>query len=478
MSQNYLNTQNPTRVTPTNPDYYSSHIFLLYILRNDINQTQANANNEPTYHNTQPHSRQELLSPWIPSPKLLALLHQFNTKILYDHPHIPCCYCSILMFESTTQWITVEPNAQYTLPLAFPEIPIHVNANNTKVAICASCKTKKTRRFPPILSQIPPEIQNVPMYHRKYLSPIRLFCSLGRAVGSNPYTTYRFLKGDISLNASMWLKENNPLLNRYKDLYNIAIPRSTESIPTPLPTATQITPTNSYSSNLPQLVVPNHSFLLETHNEDYRYTNLLAGIIKLDNRNFPISYNDKNLEAMIFPDLFPMGKETSINDLIKCEFIRADLPDPVTEPLLYQLVSTYQIYRCRPELCQGPGTDTNPCKKGFSQPLSITTHVNSSSLRYTYKRLKQQDRWVVLYNPETLLIWQGHINFQYVTTNGFAKYVTKYVTKPEPSELFTVSERDDYLSTNMIHSQRTLPTINSTYLVGLRQSSNSINEIL
>lgn len=188
------------------------------------------------------------------------------------------------------------------------------------------------------------------MYHRKYLLPIRLFCSLGRALGSNPYTTYRFLEGDMSLSknphalqlyfglvgaflesanrsnwfhesllpASMWLKENNPLFNRYKNLYDIAIPRPTESIPTPLPTATQITPTNSYSSNLPQLVVPNHSFPPETHNEDYRYTNLLAGIVEIDKRNFPISYNDKTLEAMLFPDLFPIGKghyEDLINNL-------------------------------------------------------------------------------------------------------------------------------------------------------------------
>lgn len=151
-NQNYLNTQNPNRVPSADSEeeeYYSSHIFLPYTKRNDLNQTQTNTNNEPTHYNTQLLSEQESLSPWIPSPKLLALLHQFDTKILYDHPHIPCCYCSILMFESTTQWITVEPDARYTLPLAFPETPVHLNPDNTKVAICASCKkSKKNQKIP------------------------------------------------------------------------------------------------------------------------------------------------------------------------------------------------------------------------------------------------------------------------------------------------------------------------------------------
>ncbi|CAH1766847.1 11736_t:CDS:2 [Entrophospora sp. SA101] len=50
---------------------------------------------------------------------------------------------------------------------------------------------------------------------------------------------------------------------------------------------------------------------------------------------------------------------------------------------------------------------------------------------------------VVPYHPETLLFWKAHINFQYVTSTGFAKYITKYVTKSEPSELFDIDEKDD-----------------------------------
>ena len=88
---------------------------------------------------------------------------------------------------------------------------------------------------------------------------------------------------------------------------------------------------------------------------------------------------------------------------------------------------------------------TNTCKKGFPQPLSDTTYCSPNSLRYIYRRTKDEDRWVVPYHPETLLIWNGHINFQYITTTGFARYITKYVTKPEASELHLPTKSIDSL---------------------------------
>src|SRR5438045_6753165 len=43
--------------------------------------------------------------------------------------------------------------------------------------------------------------------------------------------------------------------------------------------------------------------------------------------------------------------------------------------------------------------------------------------------------WVVPYNAELLLIWEGHCNVQYVMSQGLAAYITKYVTKGEPLSL-------------------------------------------
>jgi hypothetical protein len=44
------------------------------------------------------------------------------------------------------------------------------------------------------------------------------------------------------------------------------------------------------------------------------------------------------------------------------------------------------------------------------------------------------------YNAELLLIREGHSNVRFVTSEGFAAYITKYVTKNEP--LSTVVTRD------------------------------------
>src|SRR2546423_15601470 len=52
-----------------------------------------------------------------------------------------------------------------------------------------------------------------------------------------------------------------------------------------------------------------YDFNPEIHNEDFNYNRLMAGFINNpDESQLPISYNDKNLEGLLFPDLFPNGK--------------------------------------------------------------------------------------------------------------------------------------------------------------------------
>jgi hypothetical protein len=129
----------------------------------------------------------------------------------------------------------------------------------------------------------------------------------------------------------------------------------------------------------------------------------------------------------------------SISELINSNVIRADMPDPNSEPELYELVKKHQVHTCDTR-CGGPAPSGLCCKKGFSQPYSDTTHEDPNSLRYIYHRTKEEDLYIVPYHAPTLFLWNGHINFQYVTTRQFAKYMTKYVTKSEPTEYFDISE--------------------------------------
>ena len=134
----------------------------------------------------------------------------------------------------------------------------------------------------------------------------------------------------------------------------------------------------------------------------------------------------------------------SIDYMIQNNIIRSDLPDPQQEPELYQKVSTYQIHRCDPFKCGGPAPPGEQCKKGFPWQFSDTTHIDENSCRYIYKCTKPSDQWIVPYHPETLLIWNAHMNIQYVTSKGFARYMTKYMAKTEPSHVFNITENDKF----------------------------------
>ncbi|CAG8705489.1 15267_t:CDS:1, partial [Cetraspora pellucida] len=68
--------------------------------------------------------------PWQISDKLEELIKEFQEKILYDHPPIPCAYCSILMMNQTTYWIDYNDSENYTLPIAFPNTRIITHVNN------------------------------------------------------------------------------------------------------------------------------------------------------------------------------------------------------------------------------------------------------------------------------------------------------------------------------------------------------------
>jgi len=141
--------------------------------------------------------------------------------------------------------------------------------------------------------------------------------------------------------------------------------------------------------------------------------------------------------------------EKPVDKLIEASFVRADIPDPDLEPRLHELVMKFQIHSCREDLCGGPQAPTGQCRKGFPAPLSPITHLEQGSLRYTYKRTSEVDRWVVPYNAKLLLLWEGHCNVQYCTGTGLASYISKYVTKAEPKSLLNV-QSSNYTTSHLL----------------------------
>nr|CAG8626901.1 4420_t:CDS:2 [Entrophospora candida] len=407
------------------------------------------------------------------------------------------------------------------------ENPIQNTQYMKQVAVCNGCKNEKSRRYPPILVPIPAAIQNVPMLHCKYLLPVHMNCSLGRAAGSNPYTSYVHLKGQINIThnyhalklysgttgaflnanepspwfhealipASNWLRQNNRLIKKYATDVNITHPLPGEPVPLQLPLAQHSynnwnvlneSITTTLPSNLRTAApffkkkqhqvntmvnaygLPQIFYTLTMGEDKWPHSHQILQISDNGNTvpsNLPLHtylhYRHRltNVRNKLWknPKIIQWGKwihyfecdefqhqgsihthgfaytEKKSTELISLNTVRADLPDQNTETELHNLVKMFQIHHCN-QRCRPQGYDNEQCTKGFPQPLSETTCCPPNSLCYVYKRTKDEDRMVVPYYPETLLLWKGHINFQYVTSTGFAKYITKYVTKPESSE--------------------------------------------
>ena len=133
----------------------------------------------------------------------------------------------------------------------------------------------------------------------------------------------------------------------------------------------------------------------------------------------------------------------TIEQMISENLIRSDLPDPNTEFELYTKVKAHQIHVCSIK-CGGPAASGHTCKKGFPRPFSTTTYYDNTIQKYIYKCVKPEDQWVVPYHPETLMIWDAHMNIQYVSSRGLARYLSKYVSKSEPIHVFNIKEGDKF----------------------------------
>jgi len=133
----------------------------------------------------------------------------------------------------------------------------------------------------------------------------------------------------------------------------------------------------------------------------------------------------------------------SIEQMINENLIRSDLPDPNTEPDLYAKVKANQIHTCSLK-CGGPAAPGHTCKKGFPHPFSPNTYFDNDTQRFIYRCTKPEDQWIVPYHAQTLMIWNAHMNIQYVSSRRLASYLTKYIAKSEPSHVFNIKEGDKF----------------------------------
>ncbi|GBB97346.1 hypothetical protein RclHR1_29720001 [Rhizophagus clarus] len=272
-------------------------------------------------------------------------LHKtFQQTILNQFPCLPCSNCGYLLYPDKAKWIQYSEELSYQFEIAFPKskLPLHPYPP-ARIAVCSICKSNPNRIFPSYLIPIPPEIQAIPLSKRKYLSPIYLHSSIGRTPGVNPFNQYRSIVGTMNysknirsftlysgmlgaflessdiinnnnhwfhptlIQGSNWLKDNNPYLKSF----NMHLENQEQNINSPFPIATHFEEENIPIIRSGEIVVPSNDFDVEIHDEDAHFSRLMAGFARTDNNlSLPISLNDPNLKALLFPDLYPDGKGT------------------------------------------------------------------------------------------------------------------------------------------------------------------------
>jgi len=151
---------------------------------------------------------------------------------------------------------------------------------------------------------------------------------------------------------------------------------------------------------------------------------------------YVIEYQKRGLpHAHIIITLHPMYKLNNKNKVDK--FIHAELPDPVTNPELFHLVTKNMLH--------GPCNEKSACwkkkkcSKKFPYAFNEETKLDEDD-QATYRRsnngrvfVKNEfaytNQYVVPYNPYLLIRFGAHINIEKVSSTKAIKYLFKYVFK-------------------------------------------------
>ena len=331
-------------------NYQDNSENMLRQLQNQLQNLQNNnRTNTSNISNSSTINNQIYLptNPWIPNQKFTKLLNTFKTSILNQFICASCAFCGRLMYPEKCEWLPYDENFSYPILQArlqeqFDSLLTFHTRLPPRIAVCLSCKKPSTRYIFPILHPIPNEIKAVPLSRRMYLSPVFMHCSLGKnSANSAIYSEYRTLTGTMNFSKNMraltlysgmigaylendiesnsnnnwldntlvtaanWLKLHNPFLKSYSQLLDL--PGS--EMANPFPRASHISDDDSAPPFLQNdIIVPTSNFNLEIHNEDFHYTHLMADFTQISTTTLLFSFDDPNLEALVFPDLFPDGK--------------------------------------------------------------------------------------------------------------------------------------------------------------------------
>lgn len=132
------------------------------------------------------------------------------------------------------------------------------------------------------------------------------------------------------------------------------------------------------------------------------------------------------------------------------DYVCAEIPDPVADPLLYETVTKCMMHGpCGQLNPNSPCMEDGRCSKNFPRAFSASTTVQADGYP-TYRRhnngrtvpvyvrgrdgqpgrnVNLDNRWVVPYNKRLSLYFNAHINVEICSTVNAVKYIYKYIYK-------------------------------------------------
>ncbi|XP_057455303.1 uncharacterized protein LOC130746629 isoform X1 [Lotus japonicus] len=169
---------------------------------------------------------------------------------------------------------------------------------------------------------------------------------------------------------------------------------------------------------------------------------------------YTIEFQKRGLpHAHILLWLSKENKVVTTLDIDKC--ISAEIPDPNLYPKLNKVVSTYMLHGpCGYGFQKSPCMVYGKCSKFFPKKFQESTIIDEDGYPI-YKRrdtgvyvekkgIRMDNSYVVPYNPQLLMLYNGHINVEYCNKSNAIKYLFKYVSKgPDRVNVEICNEKED-----------------------------------
>ncbi len=144
--------------------------------------------------------------------------------------------------------------------------------------------------------------------------------------------------------------------------------------------------------------------------------------------------------------------------------VRAEIPDPITEPRLWQVVTSTMMHGpCGAAKPSAPCMRNGCCCFGYPKHFQEETTLSEDDSYSIYRRRNNgrkfqnertgvvyDNRHVAPYNPFLSLKYNCHINVEVCSSITVVKYMCNYVYKGDPRAIVTVSAGD---ATNQVHNE-------------------------